>query len=92
MINKFYHFPREKNYYLSLIHNFNVNRITILMILLYPAFMRDHVAQLNVDAIDVLNIAAALALYNAQSVYGVNARIVVYLRMVGINVHVGLNA
>ena len=54
--------------------------------------MRDHVAQLNVDAIDVLNIAAALALYNAQRVYGVNARIVVYLRMVGINVHVGLNA
>jgi len=42
------------------------------MILLYHAFMRVHVAQLNVDVIDASNIVAALALYNVQNVYGVN--------------------
>ena len=42
------------------------------MILLYHAFMRGHVAQLNVDVIDASNIVAAHALFNAQNVYGVN--------------------
>ena len=62
------------------------------MILLYHAFMRGHVAQLNVDVIDASNIVAAHALFNAQNVYGVNVQIVAYLRMVDINVHAGQNA